>query len=49
MESKNLSIQERLKLLVESLDGSEETNKALSESKDAEAMLDVLLLSLIHI
>ena len=43
MESKNLSIQERLKLLVESLDGSEETNKALSESKDAEAMLDVLL------
>ena len=43
MESKNLSIQERLKLLVESLDGSEEANKALSESKDAEAMLDVLL------
>ena len=43
MKSKNLSIQQRLKLLVESLDGSEETNKALSESKDAEAMLDVLL------
>jgi len=43
MEPKNLSVKEKLKLLVESLDGAEETNKALSESKDAEAMLDVLL------
>ena len=43
MEFQNLPVKERLKLLVESLDGAEETNKALSESKDAEAMLDVLL------
>ena len=43
MESKKLPLQERLKILVESLDGAEETNKALSQSENAEAMLDVLL------
>ena len=43
MDSRNLSTKERLKLLVESLDGAENTNKTLSECKDAEAMLDILL------
>ncbi len=43
MDSKTLPVKERLKLLVESLDGVEEINQALSQSQDADAMLDVLL------
>ncbi|WP_320674876.1 hypothetical protein [Prochlorococcus sp. MIT 1341] len=43
MNTKNLPVQARIKLLVESLDGAEKTNKTLSECKDAEAMLDILL------
>ena len=43
MDSTNSPIKEKLKLLVESLDGAEEINETLSKCKDAEAMLDVLL------
>ena len=43
MEPRNLSVKERLKLLVESLDGAEKTNETLSQCQDAEAMLAVLL------
>ncbi len=43
MDSKTLSVTQRVKLLVESIDGSEQTNEALSRCKDTEAMLDVLL------
>ncbi len=43
MVSRNLPVKERLKLLVESLDGAEETNQALSQCEDAESMLDILL------
>ena len=43
MESKNLPVKEKLKILVESLDGAERTNEILSKCQDAEAMLDVLL------
>ncbi len=43
MENRNLPLKERLKLLVDSLDGAEETNEALSNCRDAEAMLDILL------
>ncbi len=43
MNSKKLSIQERIKLLVNSLDGAEKTNEKLSKCTDAEAMLDVLV------
>ena len=43
MHSRNQPVKERLKLLVESLDGAEKTNETLSECADSEAMLDVLL------
>ncbi len=43
MDTRDLSVKERLKLLVDSLDGAERTNEALSQSMDAEAMLDILL------
>lgn len=43
MDPKNLPVQERLKLLVDSLDGAKTTNETLSECKDSDAMLDVLL------
>ena len=43
MDTKDSSVKDMLKLLVESLDGAEETNEALSQCKDAEEMLDVLL------
>ena len=43
MNNRDLPIKKRLKLLVDSLDGAKETNKALSDCQDAEAMLDVLL------
>ncbi len=42
MDPKTLNVKERLKLLVESLDGAEDTNQALSECKDAETMLEIL-------
>ncbi len=43
METRNLPLKERINLLIESLDGAEETNQALSQCKNAEAMLDILL------
>ena len=43
MEPINLSVQEKLKVLIESLDGSKRTNQTLSECQNAEEMLDVLL------
>ncbi len=43
MEYTNSPVKERLKLLVESLDGAEKINETLSHCKDAEEMLDVLL------
>ena len=43
MDSIDLPIKERLRLLVESLDGAEQTNEALSKCRNAEAMLDVLM------
>ena len=43
MDSKNLSVNERVKLLVDALDGNEKANEALSRSEDGEMMLEVLL------
>ena len=43
MDPKGLSVKGKLKLLVESIDGAEKTNQKLSECKDAESMLEVLL------
>ena len=43
MDPKTLPVHRRVSLLVESLDGSQATNEALSKCLDGEAMLDVLL------
>ncbi len=43
MDTKKLSIKHRVRLLVESLDGSQATNMALSRCEDGEEMIDVLL------
>ncbi len=43
MDLQKLSVKERIQLLVESLDGQENTNEALSNCENSEAMLDVLL------
>ncbi len=43
MEPRNLSIKEKLKVLIESLDGAQSTNQGLSECQDSEEMLDILL------
>ncbi len=43
MDPKELPVKERIKILVESLDGAESTNEALSSCQDSDAMLDVLL------
>ena len=43
MNLKHLPVKEKLRLLVESLDGAEQTNERLSQCDDSEAMLDVLL------
>ncbi len=43
MQPKDLPTNERVKLLVESIDGNSEVNNALSNCVDGEAMLDVLL------
>ncbi len=43
MDSKELSVTEKVKCLVDSLDGAEKTNEELSRSEDSEAMLAVLL------
>ena len=43
MDSKELPVSQRISLLVESLDGAEQTNEALSSCKDSESMIVVLL------
>ena len=43
MDLKQLPVNERVKLLVDALDGAEKTNEALSLCKDVESMMDVLL------
>ena len=43
MDSKELPVSKRISLLVESLDGAEQTNEALSSCKDSESMIVVLL------
>ena len=43
MDSRDLSVKEKLRLLVDSLDGDESTNEKLSTCKDSETMLDILL------
>ena len=42
MDPKTLSVNERVQLLVDSLDGAEVTNEALSSCEDGEAMMDIL-------
>mgnify|MGYP007063703622 CR=1 FL=1 len=43
MDSKNLSVNEKVRMLVEALDGDKGTHDALSSSEDGEAMLKILL------
>ena len=43
MDSKHLPVNEKVKMLVEALEGDRETHDALSSSKDGEAMLKILL------
>ena len=45
MNPRNLSAKERVKLLVEALDGAQKTNDALAQSENAEDMINVLLAS----
>ncbi len=43
MDPRTMPLTNRVKLLVESLDGSEDINEALSRCNDGQEMLDVLL------
>ncbi len=43
MTTKNLTVNERVKILVDSLDGDEEANNELSNCEDGETMMEVLL------
>ena len=43
MDSRILSVNEKVTLLVDALDGDVETNDALSNCADGEAMIDILL------
>ena len=43
MDLKSLPLNERVKLLVDSLDGDTETNNALSSCLDGDSMIDILL------
>ena len=43
METRNLPVKERVKLLVDALDGAQNTNEALSKCEDGEAMLKILI------
>ena len=43
MNSKPLSVNEKVKLLVDAMDGDKGINDALSNSKNGEDMLDILL------
>ncbi len=42
MEDRTLSVQERVRLLIDALDGAEKINEALSKCENGEAMLEVL-------
>ena len=42
MENKNLSVDKRVKLLDEAIDGVQKTNEALSSCGDGDEMLDIL-------
>ncbi len=43
MDPQSLSVNERVKLLVDALDGAEKTNEALSNCDTAEEMLTILI------
>ncbi len=43
MDLKKLPLNERVRLLVDALDGDQKTNETLSRCEDGEDMLDVLL------
>ncbi len=43
MDNKELPVAERVKLLVQSLDGAERTNEALSRCNDSDTMINILL------
>ena len=43
MDIKTLSVPQKVKLLVEALDGAQSTNEALSRSVDGDSMIEVLL------
>ena len=43
MDYQNLSVKQKIKLLVEALDGKERINESLSKSEDSEAMLNILV------
>tara|TARA_Y100001968_G_scaffold326326_1_gene369158 strand:- start:107 stop:520 length:414 start_codon:yes stop_codon:yes gene_type:complete len=43
MNSKNMTLSEQIQILVDSLDGAEKTNEALSKCPDGDSMADVLL------
>ncbi|WP_320674774.1 hypothetical protein [Prochlorococcus sp. MIT 1341] len=43
MNTEELTVPQKVKILVQSLDGVEQTNEALSRCSDSEAMINVLL------
>ncbi len=43
MDLDQLPVNERVKILVDALDGAEKTNEALSRCKDGDEMIDILL------
>ena len=43
MDRKTLSVPQKVKLLVEALDGEAKTNEALSKSEDGDSMVAILL------
>ncbi len=42
MNSENKTLSEQIQILVDSLDGAERTNEALSKCPDADSMVDIL-------
>ncbi len=43
MDLKNKTVVQKIKLLVDALDGAQETNEALSRCQDGESMVELLL------
>ena len=43
MDLKNLSVAQKVKMLVNAIDGSKQTNEALSLCEDGDSMIEVLL------